>query len=173
MELIEYNELNHNEKDFINSFSRFYELKGRSETLGQVFGLLFLRAPSPERGLSQKEIASLIGKSKSSISRVLDLLLEQQFCTYTLENNENARAERKYFVKGSFRALTIDRTKQTMAQDASLKADLLKIAESIPGDKNTRNQELAAVITKFCDLIDVLKLSHEKTLEILHEHYRD
>ncbi|MFW9777670.1 MAG: hypothetical protein ACFFE8_02370 [Candidatus Heimdallarchaeota archaeon] len=170
---LKYNKLNQYEKDFINSFSKFYELKGRSETLGQVFGLIFLRAPSPERGLSQKEIAALIGKSKSSVSRVLDFLLELRFCKYMLEDNENARAERKYFVKGNFKELTVDRITQSMAQDASLKADLLKIFENIPRESNTRNQELASMITKFCELIDVLKLSHEKTLELLHGHYKD
>jgi DNA-binding transcriptional regulator GbsR (MarR family) len=171
--LLAFEKLNQYEMDFINSFSKFYELKNRSETLGQVFGLLFLRSPSPERGLTQKEIASLIGKSKSSISRILDLLIEQQFCTYTLEDNEMARAERRYFIKGSFKELTIDRTKQSRAQDVSLKASLHKITESIPRDEKSQNQELLSIITQFCDLIDLLALSHEKTLEILNEHYKD
>jgi DNA-binding transcriptional regulator GbsR (MarR family) len=173
IELPAFEKLNQFEMDFINSFSQFYELRGRSETLGQVFGLLFLRAPSPERGLTQKEIASLIGKSKSSISRILDLLIEQQFCAYALEDNEMARAERRYFVRGSFKELTIDRTKQSMAQDASLKASLQKITESIPNEEKSRNQDLLSMITQFRELIDILKTTQEKTLEILQEHYTD
>jgi DNA-binding transcriptional regulator GbsR (MarR family) len=161
------------EKEFITCFQRFYELRGRSETLGLVFGLLFIRAPSSTKGLSQKEIAFLVDKSKSSVSRVLEILIDQGFCSYKLEDNEAARAERKYYIKGSFKELTIDRTDRSLKSESSLKVELKQIKNSIPKIEKQSHQRLLKKIDLFCDLIDVLARIHQYSLEVLRQHYQD
>ncbi|MHA2224818.1 MAG: MarR family transcriptional regulator [Candidatus Hodarchaeales archaeon] len=128
---------------------------------------------SRENGLTQKEIASLIGKSKSSISRILELLVEQGFCNYILEDNEKARAERRYYVKGSFKELTIARTKKSLASNLSLKNDLQLLTENMTRVETNPSSSLLSKIEQFCDLIDILNLTQENTLEILQQHYKD
>ncbi|MHA2246809.1 MAG: hypothetical protein ACXADY_17830 [Candidatus Hodarchaeales archaeon] len=165
--------LNQYEENFINCFIRFFEYRGRPSALGLVFGLLFAKAPSSRTGLSQTEITKFIGKSKSSISRALEQLSEQGFCSYILEDNEIARAERKYYINGSFKELTISRTKKSLNENNFLKKDLEQITKTIPLHERKQNQMLVTIIDQFCDLIDILKLTHEKTLEILQQHYKD
>lgn len=166
-------ELSSYEKEFIQCFQHFYEQRGRSETLGQVFGLLFIRAPSPQKGLSQKEISLLLDKSKSSVSRALDLITDQGFCSYVLVDNEYARAERKYSVKGSFKELSISRTEKELQENLSLKEDLVKIKNRIPKSNAKKNDELLTKIDLFCDLSDVLIKIHKHSLDLLQQHYQN
>lgn len=148
-------------------------MRGLSETLGLVFGLLYLKALSPENGLTQKEISALIGKSKSTVSRMLDLLVDQGFCTYNLRDNEMARAERLYFVKGSFKGIAIERVKKSLRENALLKNSLLQVAESASRNGHPDNQELLSRITRFCELIDAIILTDKNAIEILEKHYKD
>jgi hypothetical protein len=115
----------------------------------------------------------LIDKSKSSVSRALELITDQGFCFYILEDNEYARAERKYYIKGSFKELTINRTEKSLRENSLLKTDLLRIKTNIPETDEQSNQELLTKIDLFCDLIDVLTKNDERFLEILREHYKD
>jgi DNA-binding transcriptional regulator GbsR (MarR family) len=161
------------EKEFIECFQRFYELRGRSDTLGQVFSILFIRAGTSDKGLSQTEISSLLHKSKSSISRALDLIVEQGFCTYRLEDNENERAERKYFIKGSFKQLAISRTERSLRENTSLKKNLEQIRDDIPTSKKQKNQDLITQIDNFNNLIDMLIQTDNYSLKLLQEFYQD
>jgi hypothetical protein len=115
----------------------------------------------------------LIDKSKSSVSRALELITDQGFCSYILEDNEHARAERKYYIKGSFKELTINRTEKSLWENSLLKTDLLRIKQSIPVTDKESNQELLTKIDLFCDLVDILTINDKRFLEILREHYKD
>lgn len=167
-----YNSLNKYEKDFINCFSEFYEWRGRSETLGLVFGVLFLRTVSPNKGITQKEITSLIGKSKSTVSRILDLLIDQGFCKYDLEENDDTRAERRYSVKGSFKEITLARTQKSILENESLKNNLQEITENIHEQEIYNNKDLLDQINNFSELIELLNLSEKNTLSLLQNHYK-
>ena len=125
------------------------------------------------KGLSQKEIALLLDTSKSSISRALDLIVDQGFCSYTLEDNEFARAERKYYIKGSFKELTVNRTETSIKTNSLLKTDLERIKVSVPVSEEQSNQELLTKIDLFCDLIDVLTTIDQRSLKTLNQHYKN
>lgn len=167
------NNLNQHERDFINCFSEFYKWQGRSETLGLVFGVLFLRTASPGKGLTQKEITTLIGKSKSTVSRILDLLIDQGFCKYNLEENDDTRAERQYSVKGSFKEISISRTQKSIIENDSLKYNLQKIKDNVPEDEIHQNSGLLHQIASFSELINLLNLSEKNTLELLQNLYKN
>jgi DNA-binding transcriptional regulator GbsR (MarR family) len=165
--------LNQNEEEFIKCFSEFYEMRGRSETLGLVFGILFLRALNPLDGLTQKDITSLIGKSKSTVSRILDLLVDQKFCAYNLEENELTRAERRYYIQGSFKDLTISRTQKSIIENNLLNKNLQKIKDNIPEEEVSQNEIVITQIDQFTDLIMILNLAEKNTLKILQKHYEN
>lgn len=148
-------------------------MQGRSETLGHIFGLLYLRAISPEKGLSQKQITSLTCKSKSTVSRILELLVNQGFCDYKLEDNEKARAERLYFIKGSFKETAIARSMKGIEDTTALKNNLKMIAEDMPLGKINRDQELLERIELFTEFIDVLILTYKRTIDIFQDHYKN
>ena len=165
--------LNKHEKEFIDCFSEFYELRGRSEALGLVFGTLFLRSLTPDKGMTQKDIATLITKSKSTVSRMLDLLVDQGFCSYNLEENELIRAERRYFIKSSFREITISRTRKSIVENNLLKNNLQNIKDNVSGETIDQNHDLLMQISQFSDLINLLNLAEENTLNLLTKHYQD
>ncbi|MHA2297851.1 MAG: MarR family transcriptional regulator [Candidatus Hodarchaeales archaeon] len=123
--------------------------------------------------MTQKQITFLTDKSKSTVSRALELLVDQGFCDYALEDNERGRAERKYFVKGSFKEVAIARAKKSLTNNNLLKKQLQQIVESLPGKEINHNQGLLSRIELFCELIDVLVITEEKTIEIFQQHYVD
>jgi hypothetical protein len=90
-----------------------------------------------------------------------------------LVDNEYARAERKYSIKGSFKELSISRTEKELQENISLKEDLVKIKNRIPKSNAKNNQELVTKIDLFCDLSDVLIEIHRHSLDLLHQHYQN
>jgi DNA-binding transcriptional regulator GbsR (MarR family) len=161
------------ELEFINCFGKFFELNGQSDTLGRIFGLLYLKATSSETGLVQKKIVSLIGKSKATISRNLDILVKQGFCSYILEDNEISRAERKYYVKGSYKEIAISRLKKSLANNMTLNKNLHKIEKNIPKREIPHNEGLLTRIDLFAEFIDLLVKTQNMTIEMFDKHYSD
>ncbi|MFX0090581.1 MAG: hypothetical protein ACFFBD_02365 [Candidatus Hodarchaeota archaeon] len=160
--------LNKYEKEFIDSFGEMYDLHGRSETMGLIFAVLTLKARAPEAGMDQQEIASIIGKSVSTVSRTLNRMVEAKFCTFIEEMNEKYRRERKYFVKTSFRELALDRIKQQIKQILRFKDRLEQIKRNVlenAADENAVNEnkdlldELDALIIIYSQLVEYYEAS--------------
>lgn len=107
------------------------------------------------------------------MSRALDLITDHGFYSYVLEDNEYARAERKYSIKGSFKELSISRTEKELRGNLSLKKNLENIKKRIPKSNIKINQELLTKINLFCDLSDVLTRIHQHSLKLLQQHYQN
>ncbi|MHA1984890.1 MAG: hypothetical protein ACW967_11080, partial [Candidatus Hodarchaeales archaeon] len=56
------------EKEFINIWGQLYENRSQSRLLGEIWGLITLKADSPENGLDQQEISNILHKSLSTVS---------------------------------------------------------------------------------------------------------
>jgi len=144
-------ELTEYERKYITIVGERFGVHGRSEVMGQIFGLLSLRARSAENAISQQEIAELIGKSISTISRSLKKLCKGGYCTYVLENNELDRAERRYHARYDYKEFILARFEHTLGEARLLVEDLTNLIQAIPEEEVKENSHLLEEIDRYIE----------------------
>lgn len=163
------------EEEFVNCFGKYFESHKRPVIVGQIFGLLNLKAKTSEAGLTQQEIAAVFEKSLSTVSRALKQMVHLGYCNYIYEDNEQARAERKYYAKGSYVELVIARANQYFTDSFPLKNSLKKIIESVleNGADTSSNKDLIDRINFFNKQIDLVIATYDKMTKMIQEAFKD
>ena len=139
------------ERRYITIVGKRFGVHGRSEVMGQIFALLSLRARSSEDAMSQQEIAGLIGKSLSTISRSLKKLYKGGYCTYVLEDNELDRAERRYHARYDYKEFILARFAHTLGEARLLVEDLTNLMQTVPEEKAEENRHLLEEIDRYIE----------------------
>ncbi len=143
-----------------------------------VFGVLVLRALTPEAGLGQNEIAHLVGKSKATISRVLDLLVQNGFCAYNLletelestkgtKHKKMGRAQRRYYFDSEFRKISELKLDQQINGVKAIKKDLEKIIGDIPTSESYNHQEFFSSAERLNFTLEKWLFAYKKMKEII------
>ncbi|MBD3197283.1 MAG: hypothetical protein GF317_19670 [Candidatus Lokiarchaeota archaeon] len=163
------NFFNKPEKEYIQLFGKLYKKRGFTNTLGQIFAILSYKANTPEEGLDQQEIARMIDRSVSTASRLLNKLVDMQYCNFIEQINENDRRERKYYMSKSINQIASRRFKFLIKESKELKNELISIQDEIPKNQQDNHEEISKhleyLISQVEKLIEfysrVLKLSKE------------
>ncbi len=161
------------ERKYITIVGKRFGVHGRSEAMGQIFALLNLRARSPETAMSQQEIAELITKSLSTVSRSLKKLLKGGYCNYILEDNELERAERRYHARYDYKEFILARFAHTLGEARLLVDELTNLFHSIPADRMDENSNLLEQITRYISETNVSSKIIEKLREELIDDLKD
>ncbi|MHA2334391.1 MAG: hypothetical protein ACXAEU_20360 [Candidatus Hodarchaeales archaeon] len=134
-----------------------------------------MKAKTAETGLTQQEIATIFEKSLSTISRALKQMVHLGYCNYVYADSEQARAERKYFAKGSYVELVIARANQYFEDSFPLKRSIKKIVESIPETEAEKrsNRDLIDRIEFFTKQIDLVVATYDEMLKMVKESFKD
>lgn len=130
------------ERKYIRIVGQGFGVHGRSDVMGQIYALLNLKSKTRETALSQQDIATLIHKSISTVSRTLKKLVQGGYCDYILEDNELERAERRYHAKRDYKELLLARITQSITEAHALVESLTKLSQSIPKERADENQSL-------------------------------
>ncbi len=139
------------ERRYVTIVGKRFGVHGRSEVMGQIFALLSLRARSPENAMSQQEIAGLIEKSLSTVSRSLKKLYKGGYCAYVLEDNELDRAERRYHARYDYKEFILARFAHTLGEASLLVEDLTSLSQSIPEERTQENSHLLEEIGRYIE----------------------
>jgi DNA-binding transcriptional regulator GbsR (MarR family) len=166
--------LTKHEKKYIKMIGEKFSIHGKYETVGRIYALLNLKAKTPNNALNQQEIAHLIGKSVSTVSRTLKNMVSAGYCDYVLENNEQDRAERKYHAKRDFKDFILARFTQSLREWDHLKRELTELTDSISMEESQENQTLLREIKLYKSQIGmackVLEKMQTDLLEQLENH---
>ena len=161
------------EKKYIKMIGEKFSIHGKYESVGRIYALLNLKAKKPEDALNQQEIARLIGKSVSTVSRTLKNMVASGYCDYVLVNNEQDRAERKYHAKRDFKDFILARFTQSLREWDHMKKELSDLTDSIPKEESQENQFLLKEIKLYerqigmaCKVIEKMQSELLEELEI-------
>ncbi|MHA2105547.1 MAG: hypothetical protein ACW981_19140 [Candidatus Hodarchaeales archaeon] len=143
------------EKEFINIWGQLYENRSQSKVLGEIWGLLTLKADSPENGLDQQEISKILHKSLSTVSRQMKTLVDMQIVSFT------DKGIRKYYTSKNFKQIT------NLRFQASIQEYLWTIEQLNSIKEEISNQE----VEEYKNLINTINLT-EKTLTNISNIYR-
>ena len=169
--------LTYHEKEYLKCLEDFFELNFLSKSEGMVFGVLVLRALTPEAGLGQSDIAHLVGKSKATVSRLLDSLKQNGFCAYNLLETElkptngtkqkkMGRAQRRYYFNSEFGEISELKLEQQIEGVKVIKTDLKKIIEGISTSDTNNHQVLFASTDHLNSALDMWLLAYQKMKEV-------
>lgn len=162
--------LTKHEKKYIKMIGEKFSIHGKYESVGRIYALLNLKAKTPETALNQQEIAHLIGKSVSTVSRTLKNMVAAGYCNYVLENNEQDRAERKYHAKRDFKDFILARFTQSLREWDHVKNELAELTDSIPKEESQENQTLLKEIKLYEKQIGMAcKVLEQMQSELLEE----
>ena len=142
-----------------------------------VFGVLVLRTLTPEAGLGQNEIAHLVGKSKATVSRVLDSLVQNRFCAYNLLETEvksikgtkqkkMGRAQRRYFFDSEFRKISELKLDQQINGVKAIKTDLERIKGEISTLEIKNHQEFFSSAERLNSALEMWLFAYQKMKDI-------
>lgn len=131
------------EKEYIEIWGRLYESRGQVKLLGKIWGLLSLKADSPENGLEQNEIVEYLQSSLSSVSRYLKKLVEMNAVKYIDQKNEKNRI---YYTGRNFQQITKTRFTASINEYTFILTKLEEIRSGIPSDEKENNFELITQI---------------------------
>lgn len=159
-------ELSPFEKQYIETFGRFYESRGMTKIIGQVYAILAYQARDSDNGLTQQEIADMIDRSVSTASRVLDQLTDMGFCGYIEEINDRGRRERKYYMSSSIKEIAVGRFFKLIKDNIRLENDLNQIRESIPKSERKANRQLLQHLDEMKESIEMLNILYKRMIEI-------
>ncbi len=152
----------------INRFGKLFKDHGRNHTMGLIYGLLQLLSKTRETGLTQYQISHYIKKSVSTISRTLELMVNNKFCNFFLDINQKNRIERKYYAMGTYKEFSIKRIANSFKDAEEIKKDLENI---IIHSKEIYRDEMPLttieqIKTIYIDLDEMIKYQN-KFLELL------
>ncbi|MHA2365187.1 MAG: hypothetical protein ACXAC7_14605 [Candidatus Hodarchaeales archaeon] len=136
-----------------------YEKRGQSFLLGQIWGLLNLKANSPEKGLLQQEIAEYLDLSISSVSRKLKTLVKMK------QVNFIHRRERKYYVNPSFGQIITRRYQEVIEEYNWIKNELIEIKDMIPEEEQQENENLIKQINQMEDVFSNITEIYHRVIE--------
>ncbi|MHA2174348.1 MAG: helix-turn-helix domain-containing protein [Candidatus Hodarchaeales archaeon] len=164
------------EKEYIQCLGDFFELNYLSKSDGMVFGVLVLRALTPEAGLGQNEIAHLVEKSKATVSRALDSLVQNGFCAYNLVETELkspkvskskklGRAKRRYFFDSEFRKISELKLDEQINGVSAIKTDLERIKGNIPTPEINNHQAFFSSAERLNSTLELWLLAYQKMKE--------
>ena len=167
------NSLTYHEKEYLRCLGDFFELSYLSKSEGRVFGVLVLRALTPETGLGQSEIAQLVGKSKATVSRILDSLVQNGFCAYNLLETElkptngtkqkkMGRAQRRYYFNSEFGKIAELKLEQQIEGVKAIETDLKKIVKNISTTEINNHQVLFSSTEHLSSALDKWALAYQK-----------
>jgi len=170
-------ELTRHEQELVDLFGKLFQLNARPENLGRIFALLSLKAASPENGLDQQQIAFLTGRSLSTVSRVLDKMVRLKYCNYeedstTSEEKQDNLSKRKYYprrryyIKASYKELTVDAVNQGIAEYSRMKRELEKIRAKVPNEEEDSNSDLLTLLDRLTEDFDQLVVAFRRMLEL-------
>ncbi|MHA2218154.1 MAG: helix-turn-helix domain-containing protein [Candidatus Hodarchaeales archaeon] len=134
-----------------------------------VFGVLVLRTLTPEAGLGQNEIANLVGKSKATVSRVLDSLVQNGFCAYNIKGTKQkkmGRAQRRYFFDSEFRKISELKLDQQINGVKAIKTDLERIKGEISTLEIKNHQEFFSSAERLNSALEMWLLAYQEMKEI-------
>jgi predicted transcriptional regulator len=169
--------LTRHEKEYIKCLGDFFKLNYLSRSEGMVFGVLVLRALTPEAGLGQNEIANLVGKSKATVSRVLDSLVQSGFCAYNLIETElksakgskqkrMGRAQRRYYFDSEFQKISELKLDEQINGVKTIKANLENIKADVSTTETTNHQEFFSSAERLNSALEKWLLAYQKMKEI-------
>jgi len=169
--------LTYHEKEYLKCLGDFFELSFLSKSEGMVFGVLVLRALTPEAGLGQSDIALLVGKSKATVSRILDSLVQNGFCAYNLLETElkptngtkqrkMGRAQRRYYFNSEFGEIAELKLEQQIEGVMAIKTDLKKIIGDISTSDSNNHQVLFSSAEHLNSALDKWVLVYQKMKKV-------
>lgn len=153
------------EKQYLNLFGDLYEKRGFPKALGQIYALLALKANTPEDGLVQQDIAKLIDRSVSAVSRLLTKLAEMKYCEYVEVINPNKKRERKYYMRLSMKDIALRRINLIIDENDELKNSLNLIIDKIGSQEKKEQAEFIDFIKSMSLQIVKLRAFYEKTID--------
>ncbi|MFX0061893.1 MAG: hypothetical protein ACFFC7_06865 [Candidatus Hermodarchaeota archaeon] len=156
------------EKKYIELFGKLYEKRGQTKALGQVYAVLAYKAQSPENGLEQQEIAAMVDRSVSAVSRLLNKLVEMKFCNF-VEEMDKGRRKRKYYMTVSFKEIAIGRFYQIIKDNLFLREELEKIPKNLPKEEIDENKELIEFLERMLTMIDKMNEFYKKAIGFVEE----
>ncbi|TXT64316.1 MAG: hypothetical protein BAJALOKI3v1_230047 [Promethearchaeota archaeon] len=157
------------EKHYIQLFGKLYEKRGFTQTLGQIFAILSYKANNPEEGLDQQEIAEMIDRSVSTASRLLNKLVDLQYCDFVEKINENDRRERKYYMSKSINQIASKRFKYLIKESEELKNNLVRIQNEIPKNQQDKNKEISEHLNYLTSQVEKLIEFYSRVLKLSKE----
>ena len=157
--------LSKEEKRYINLFGDYYEKRGLPRAMGQIYSVLAYKAQSPEQGMTQKDIALLVDRSVSAVSRLLNSLVEMGLGLYTEQVNERGRRERRYYLAASIADITVQRLGIILLQNVNLHESITKILEQMTGSSIEKNKELVDHLTQMQQMIKAVNKFYEGAIE--------
>ncbi|MFX1255760.1 MAG: hypothetical protein ACFFCZ_29415 [Promethearchaeota archaeon] len=159
--------------EFIEFYGKIFSSQGRSETLGQIFALLTLRARNPENGLNQQEIAPIIDTHVSTVSRALAIMVKFGFCNFIEKKSKKNRLERRYYTKSSVKEQMFDRINQEIKENLLRREGLERIKKNIPEEELKDNQNLITLLEEFSEAYKNAAAMQEQLLKLNEEYFRD
>ena len=112
-------------------------MRGQPETLGKIYALLAYKANSQEKGMDQQQIAKLVDRSVSTVSRLLNELETAGFCRYTEIINKSGKRERKYFMLSSTKEIAKKRFRILIEQNEWFIGELSKVNKLVSESGDT------------------------------------
>ncbi len=143
-----------------------WESRGAYYIIGQIFGILVLRAFKPEYGLDQQSIAKLIDRSVSSISRSLSSLITTGYCRYVESINMKNRRERRYFVTLNLKEMTVDRFRETLHETLTFKDELTRIQKQMTEEDKKKFSLMALFFQGAQQNLAELAEFYKRTIEL-------
>jgi DNA-binding transcriptional regulator GbsR (MarR family) len=157
--------LSKEEKRYINLFGEYYEKRGLPHAMGQIYSVLAYKARTPEEGMTQRDIAQLVDRSVSAVSRLLNSLVEMGLGLYTEKVNERGRRERRYYLAASIADITVQRLGIILLQNVNLHESISKIIDQMSGTSIKKNKELVNHLTQMQEMIKAVNKFYEDAIE--------
>ncbi|MBN2230073.1 MAG: helix-turn-helix domain-containing protein [Candidatus Thorarchaeota archaeon] len=134
--------------------------------MGKVYAIISYKATRPEDGLTQQEIADYIDRSVSTISRLLDTIVEMGFLNYTEEINERGKRERKYYMASDMGDIVVKRFQDSIEQNVHLKNSLQLIIAKMKKQDVQKHKEFLTHLEQMDNEIDLIIRLYEKASKL-------
>jgi DNA-binding transcriptional regulator GbsR (MarR family) len=171
--------LNIHETKFINVFGELYEKRGQNRFLGKLWSLLFLKAHSPEQGLDQQEIAEYLGRSVSTVSRQLKMLVKLQLVDFIDDSSQEVNQQRysprkfysrrKYYMKTNFQKIISGSIKAMIANSMWFKEKLDSLKIRVQNDPEDNEEIQKNLIDHIDDIDERVKLLNNVWYQFIEE----
>jgi DNA-binding MarR family transcriptional regulator len=164
------------EKEYINVVSKFFELFYHTKTEAKILALFQLKGRTKDSSFSQKEIKATLGKSKATISKTMNALVERERCKYYIEeeitNFESKKRviiERRYYAEQNFQDIIINRMNKSIEEFGIIKSRINNIKDKNINDKSNQSDFLESGTTEFSTILEKWIESYKLTVDIFKE----
>jgi hypothetical protein len=164
------------EKEYLNIVAKFFEIFYHSETEAKVLALLQLKARSKETSFSQKDLMEVLKKSKATISRTMNALIDRERCKYFIEEkilNSGTKkkiiVERKYYTEQNFKDIIINRMSNYIEEFGNIKTRIQEIKNENINDKLNQSESLKGGTEEFIKILSMWIEVYITSIEIFKE----